>query len=491
MKTKTLLGLVGAATVIALGLFFLNGSHREFTTSTPEAYTAYQQGHSELRAFHYAAAESLLTLSCELDPEFAMAHAVLAAVLYRQDKRDSGSEARELAVELADQIPDDVERAKTQLFLSQFDDSEAVQDSLLTFLEATEPENLLVLEVKAHLLFRERDPQADEIYRRILEIDPNFASAYNMLGYAAAARGDYEQAVEYLRKYAFVAPDLANPHDSLGEVLTMIGRYDEAANEFRTALKIQPDFHYSLINLGEVYLMQGRIAKGRAILEKVCANMEGTGFANAVLSMLMRTYFGHGMFDEGRDIIRRLAEEYGDEGEGIHLRALLLAMDGDFDAARKKFEQFITEASAKASSENEKRNVEFYKNQFAAIISSIEGDYAESARRWELAADRFKEIAPHETWWLRNRLGEALLLAGQVEKAREQATLTLAYNPNEILSLMLLARSDMALGRTQEARAALDRLLMLLEVADDGIPVKLEAQVLDKELASRVAAERQ
>lgn len=490
MKIKTLLGLVGAAAVIVLGLFFLNGSHREFSTSSPEAYEAYQQGHSELRAFHYAEAESLLTLSCELDPEFAMAHAVLAAVLYRQDKRGNGSEARELAEELAGRIPDDIERAKTQLFLSLFDDSEAVQDSLLTYLETTEPENLLVLEVKAQLLFRERDPQADDIYRRILEIDPNFASAYNMLGYAAAARGDYEQAVEYLRKYAFVAPDLANPHDSLGEVLTMIGRYEEAANEFRTALSLQPDFHYSLINLGEVYLLQGRIGKGRAILEKVQANLQGTGFQRGVVSILMRIFMAHGMTPESRD---KLAELIGMEegGQAQYLESILLALDGDSAAARELCNEFLADSAQKAETEDDKRLMTFHEAQFEAVSATVRGDYAESAKQWKLATECFADRPPHETWWLRNRLGEALFLSGQVQEAREQAALTLSYNSNEILALLLLARSDMALGRTAEAHAALDRLLVLIEVADDGIPVKLEALALDKELASHVAAERQ
>ena len=103
----------------------------------------------------------------------------------------------------------------------------------------------------------------------ILEVDPNYASSYNNLGYLELYRGNYDKAIEYKQKYAFLAPDVANPHDSLGEVLMVLGRYEEAEAEFRSAVKMQPDFYHSLINLGKAYIARGQLKMGLKIFQKV------------------------------------------------------------------------------------------------------------------------------------------------------------------------------------------------------------------------------
>ena len=59
-------------------------------------------------------------------------------------------------------------------------------------------------------------------------MNPNYATAYNTLGYASAARGDYAKAEDYLKRYRYLAPNQANPFDSLGELYAFTGRYDEA-----------------------------------------------------------------------------------------------------------------------------------------------------------------------------------------------------------------------------------------------------------------------
>ena len=83
-----------------------------------------------------------------------------------------------------------------------------------------------------------RAEEAVRVFSRLLEVDPNSADAYNMIGYHYGYRGDYEKAIENLRKYQFMSPDQANPHDSIGEIQAYSGHYDEAIVNLNHALKI-------------------------------------------------------------------------------------------------------------------------------------------------------------------------------------------------------------------------------------------------------------
>ncbi len=92
-------------------------------------------------------------------------------------------------------------------------------------------------------------PEAEQLYRRLVEVDPNWLMARNHLGYIAMAQGRFAEAEEHFRIYKYVAPDQANPHDSLGELLILLGRYDEARAELEEAVRVRPDFCASYQNL--------------------------------------------------------------------------------------------------------------------------------------------------------------------------------------------------------------------------------------------------
>jgi tetratricopeptide (TPR) repeat protein len=81
-----------------------------------------------------------------------------------------------------------------------------------------------------------------EELKKALELDPNYAWAMNLLGYAYAEMGDFEKAIEYFRKYASISPGDANPFDSMAEIYLKMGRLEEATAKYKEALEIKPDF---------------------------------------------------------------------------------------------------------------------------------------------------------------------------------------------------------------------------------------------------------
>ena len=106
-----------------------------------------------------------------------------------------------------------------------------------------------------------RQAEAIKEYEHLIAVNPNYAIAYNALGYYWASKGDAAKAEDYLKRYRFLAPNDANPYDSLGELWAHTGRYDEAEEVLKKALAIKSDFFASYGHLGTVEAGRGNYEK--------------------------------------------------------------------------------------------------------------------------------------------------------------------------------------------------------------------------------------
>jgi tetratricopeptide (TPR) repeat protein len=89
--------------------------------------------------------------------------------------------------------------------------------------------------------------EAEESYRGMLQIDPNYVPALLRLGLVCNTARRFEEAAGHLRLAAQREP--ANPyaHEGLAEALHGLNKYDEAAAAADRALQLSPDFpaaHY-------------------------------------------------------------------------------------------------------------------------------------------------------------------------------------------------------------------------------------------------------
>jgi tetratricopeptide (TPR) repeat protein len=350
---------VAALLILAVGLAQRSHHKREFTTTSAEAYKLYVAGDEALNSFQYREAGDALQRALELDPSFAMAQAALAE-LYLTERPDSAPKAYARADSLAALLPDENERLLVQLRVARGQDAVARRDSLLTLLDQRLPRHPIVLTTHAMIATNAQEgEQAEKLWKDILEEDPNYARAYNWLGYNAAYMGRFDEALKYLKKYAYLAPNLANPHDSLGEILSLMGRYEDAEREFRAALAIQPDFSHSIIYLAMTYLMRGRVAKGVDIMEKLRGEVAGTGFEYLIDELLIRFYYEHQMFDRLHAALIAYERRYPEGRHTSYYRSYRLLMDGRLKEAEALHDSLVAarhaqykESSAPAISES-------------------------------------------------------------------------------------------------------------------------------------------
>lgn len=477
--------ILAVLVVLALGLLFFGGPDREFTTSSDAAYQLYEQGLAQLYAVQREQAAQTFGRAVEIDPSFAMAWAMRAnAQNYSQ--HDSAEISLAVADSLAARLPNDLERAKVQLVVSGLHPDTHNGDSLMTYILAEQPDNLLANIARANMLFFRRDEGAADAFHHVLDIEPNHAMAYNMLGYLEANRGNYDAALENLRKYAFMAPDLANPHDSLGEVLSWIGRYDEAEREFLTALQIQPDFHFSLINLGEVYMYRGQLKKGQEIMEGVRSQVKGTRSERDIDEFMIQTYFAFDEYDLALATINDYVQRNPGNPATSYFQAVADFMNGDEEACHTHLDDFRNRLLALDTDDDDRiqDQIARLEHQFAAIAAMTQGDYETAITEWNAMLDLTKNPAPHEIWGAVWRRGESYLASGQPRKAMEDAFSILEVNPQLIRPLLLLAGAALEAGEPAIARKAMKRLDKIMPNADTDLP----AQATYRELGERLAA---
>ncbi len=109
-----------------------------------------------------------------------------------------------------------------------------------------------------------RDDEAEAQYRKVMELDPGNAEAYNTLGYMFAVRGiNLVEARQLIERALELSPGAAHIVDSLGWVYYQMGNIDDAIVQLETAANEIPDPEV-LEHLGDAYLEAGRIDEAKA-----------------------------------------------------------------------------------------------------------------------------------------------------------------------------------------------------------------------------------
>lgn len=470
-STRLRNSLLVAAAVAALGggtaVAVLSRGSREVTTSSSEAYEAYQKGREEERRLYSKDALASYAKALELDPHFTMATLRLAGIVAGRDRERAQSlvqcatrnhgllnprEELTLAIVSADVLEKDPKKVGA-----------LVRDYVRRFPD--DPEGYFRL---AGVLMREGNQEETlATYERLLALDPNQAIAYNYLGYWFIGRRDFVKGEDYLKRYRFLAPEQANPYDSLGELYANTGRYDEAEEHLKRALEIKPDFFQAVGHLGTLEIGRGNPAAAadwfRRAAEMAETWKDKHNFAGAAVTALLDA----GRPEEALELLDKAAAEVPELSAReafvfrFHLgrsRAIVLALAGkpaEAEAELEKLPPFPGDLEAK--------DREYLEKSLAgprAAIAGAKGDLAAAvALLRTLLADE-KERAAGDfgyypaTFRLRARLADALVTLGRPDEAREELRPVLSVNPRFAPALAVLTRID---GRERSPEGAAGR----------------------------------
>jgi tetratricopeptide (TPR) repeat protein len=102
---------------------------------------------------------------------------------------------------------------------------------------------------------------AIETILKTIDIHPEYAPAYNYLGYAYMDLEEWEKAEEALDNYIRLAPNQANPYDSKGDFFMNTEQFGKAFESYMKAYKIDSSFEVS----------KKKAIKAKQMMEKVTA----------------------------------------------------------------------------------------------------------------------------------------------------------------------------------------------------------------------------
>jgi predicted TPR repeat methyltransferase len=91
---------------------------------------------------------------------------------------------------------------------------------------------------------------AINIYRAMLDKQPNIGEAWNNLGVAYREIGKQDDAISSFRKAVVFAPAMAEAWNNLGVAQDEFNLIENASNSYRKAIEIQPDYASARLNLG-------------------------------------------------------------------------------------------------------------------------------------------------------------------------------------------------------------------------------------------------
>ena len=298
---------------------------------------------------------------------------------------------------------------------------------------------------------RQNDTEAVPFFKRAIEMDPNFAAAYEGLGtsfynlgesglarenftkafqlsarasererFVIAARyyqmvtGEIEKAIENFQVWAQAYPRDARAHGNLGGLYGATGRFESAVAETLEALRLSPDAGANYANLILSYTALNRLDDAKAIYDKAIAR----GVTDDPLTRL--GFFGVAFLEsDTAEMERQMAWAAGKP-----------QADEIFLAAKSDTEAYF--GRLRSARELSRR----------AADSALRGDEKETAAQWMLSA------AVREAEF------------GNFDRARRAAVAALALSANhdsEILAALTFARAgDSARGEELADKLAAD-----------------------------------
>jgi Flp pilus assembly protein TadD len=262
---------LAAAVVIGAGVTLVAlPSEQEWTTDSPEALAVFEDGVDAMYKLYHEDSYRLFVRASELDPDFVMAKLWSVHTMKGEDKDKAKAEALIDAVMAADTTSLTVrERYFVEMERAVREERREEIPNLLDEALAQIPSDPYLINEKAVRAFSTGDWEgAEQLYRRLAEIAPNWVIAYNQLGYINMSKGRFAEAEERFKSYRFIAPDQANPYDSLGELFIILGRNDEAEQSLEKAIEIKPIFWDAYEHIALLKSFNGDLEGTREIIDR-------------------------------------------------------------------------------------------------------------------------------------------------------------------------------------------------------------------------------
>jgi tetratricopeptide (TPR) repeat protein len=231
------------------------------TTKSPQAHAYFEKAMQKMEMLHIEDGLQNFRNAVKADPQFALGHIMLT--IFSQDPTEQVAEREKALATRASAGPEEKMIIDWMANASQARSIPAIQ-AMNEALQAYPHGKHLHWLAGWWLILDQNQPQrAVVMFERVMQIDPNFADAYNEAAYCYARQGNFDKAFADIKRYTELVPNEPNPQDTFAEISRMAGRFEDALTHYRMSLKLDPSFHESQLGLGDTYALMGDQARAR------------------------------------------------------------------------------------------------------------------------------------------------------------------------------------------------------------------------------------
>jgi predicted TPR repeat methyltransferase len=179
---------------------------------------------------------------------------------------------------------------------------------------------------------------AQELYQRVLSVDPDNFDALHLLGVTARQLGEHERSIELISRALQMRPEHAAAHCNLGAALNDVERLDEALASYARAISLKPDYSLAICNRGNALRKLGRLEEAARSYEAALAIDPAYPEAHCHLAILLQDAGQHAAALESANRAIRARQGYA---QAYAIRADALQSLQRFEEALSSYDKAI------------------------------------------------------------------------------------------------------------------------------------------------------
>lgn len=422
------------------------------TTSSAEARELYNQGRALADDRHNVRAHALFAQAVEEDPEFSMAYFMLANTAQTTANFFAAVELARASMGNASEG----ERFMIRALVAGSENDQAAQLEAIKGAMALHPQDERTHVALANYFNGQQNfSEAVKHYGHATTINPEFASAFNSLGYAHRNNDNLDGAKAAFARYVDLIPDKANPYDSYAELLMEMGEYDDSIENYRKAIEIDRRFASAYAGISINESLKGEANAAQETATQMLAEARNSAERRGAIFSSITSYLFAGDVDAAlaaAEEISAIAEADGDfaaMGDISEYMGDIMATEGNGAKATEYYDAAL--AHRQAADINDANKAQAVRTHLfkTAIAAMVDGEIESSTA---IAAKYVTAVAANGTASERRRVHEVSGYLAASNEDNETCAAELAQaNQLDPIVLYWSAMAQRSLGNTDKA----------------------------------------
>jgi serine/threonine protein kinase/Tfp pilus assembly protein PilF len=269
--------------------------------------------------------------------------------------------------------------------------------------------------------------RAEEASKRALALDYDLPEAHRALGRVHKDKKNYKESISEFKKAIELKPDYFEAYRALGWIYDEMRDYDNAIAHAERALEIRPSEGESYVLLGVAYLDKGEYEQAIKMFTKGLEIAPDYGTAYYYVG---NTYQKQGKFEQALEMYDRCVKVGGDVNVYLDMGWVHL-LKGDVQKAIASYKKCI-----------ELGCFEFLANYYLGLTNETQGNAKDSKECYELCLELSRKLLQDDpdNPYVHSTLGLVHTALGQKEKAAEHGEHAVSLDPENGAILYDLAR---------------------------------------------------